>query len=198
MLVTELPENVIIDNDHFNLQIQDPKSGMILQEVDNLDSLTFTLESAVAHSFSTANTCFLTIGDSPGYTIGVKKEDNRFYAIDSHSRDDAGLCTPSGKAVVLQINSAGQLIKYIKDMCRSISNLNLQFEMIPCVINKSNTTQIYETYVTEQRRPSVEPDESHPSTESEQRRPSVEPDESHPSTESGQRRPSVEPDESHP
>jgi hypothetical protein len=109
--------------------------------------------------------------------------------IDSHSRDDAGLCTPSGKAVVLQIDSADQLVKYIKDMRRSISNLNLQFEMIPCVINKSNITQINETYVTELRRPSVEPEHSRPSTE--QRRPSVEPEHSRPSTE--QCRPSVDP-----
>ena len=198
MLVTEFPENVIIDNDQFNLEIQDPKSGMIFQEVDNLDSLTFTLESAVEHSFSTTNTCFLTFGNSPGYTIGLKKENRRFYVMDSHSRDDSGLCVPSGKAVVLQLNSAGQLVKYIKDMCRSISERNVQFEMIPCVINQLNTEQINETNEPERRRPSVEPEECRPSVEPEQHRPSVEPAQRRPSVESEQRRLSVEPEQRRP
>ena len=52
MLVTEFPELVRLDNEDFNLKIKDPRSGMISQELDDHDSLTFTLKSAVEQSFA--------------------------------------------------------------------------------------------------------------------------------------------------
>ena len=50
MLVTEFLELVRIDNEDFNLKVKDSRSGMISQELDDHDSLTFTLESAVEQS----------------------------------------------------------------------------------------------------------------------------------------------------
>ena len=61
MLITEFPELVRIDNDDFNLKVKDPRSGMTSQKLDDHDSVTFTLESAVEQSFAVARTCFLTV-----------------------------------------------------------------------------------------------------------------------------------------
>lgn len=65
--------------------------------------------------------------------------------MDYHSRDDKGLCSPSGKAVVLQFTSTRQLAKYIKDMSSSISTDNLQFKMVPIIISEANEMS-YETW----------------------------------------------------
>ena len=94
--------------------MSNPFSGMVLQEADHLESLTFKVESAVERCFTKAPTCFLTTGSDPGYTVGIKKVEDDYYVLDSHSRDDKGLSNPTRKAVVLELNSTEQLVKYIR------------------------------------------------------------------------------------
>ncbi|CAC5391566.1 unnamed protein product [Mytilus coruscus] len=101
-------------------------------------SFTFKLDSAVEQCFDMAPTCFLTTGNNPGYTIGIKKIDEHYYDMDSHNRDDKGLSLPLGKAVVLQFNPFEQLVKYIKDICHSLSNTDMQYELTPIVIRKAS------------------------------------------------------------
>ena len=78
----------------------------------------------------------MTIGNSPGYTPGIKcVAIDQFYVFDSHSRDDQGRCSPSGKAIVLRIASLALFVEYVKDMSQSISSsLNLPFEITPVLI----------------------------------------------------------------
>ncbi|CAG2254819.1 unnamed protein product [Mytilus edulis] len=137
-LITDFPDRVSIENEIFDLSVRNPISGMVLQEIDHLDSLTFKLDSAVEQCFGIAPTCFLTTGNNPGYTIGIKNIDEHYYVMDSHSRDDKGLSSPLGKAVVLQFNSVEQLVKYIKDMCHSLSNTDMQYELTPIIIRKTS------------------------------------------------------------
>ena len=107
------------------------RSGTLSQTSDHLDSLSFCITSALTYSFRDSNTCFLTIGNSPGYTSGIKRTaSDRYYVFDSHSRDDQGRCSPSGKAIVLQINSMVQLVKYVKDMSQSISSTSNKIKTV--------------------------------------------------------------------
>lgn len=138
LLITDFPDRVSIENEIFDLSARNPISGMVLQEIDHLDSLTLKLDSAVEQGFGIAPTCFLTTGNNPGYTIGIKNIDEHYYVMDSHSRDDKGLSSPLGKAVVLQFNSVEQLVKYIKDMCHSVSNTDMQYELTPIIIRKTS------------------------------------------------------------
>ncbi|CAC5396465.1 unnamed protein product [Mytilus coruscus] len=96
LLITDFPDRVSIENEIFDLIVRNSISGMLLQEFDHLDSLTFKLDSAVEQYFDMAPTCFPTTGNNPGYTIGINKIDEHYYVMDYHSRDDKGLSSPLG------------------------------------------------------------------------------------------------------
>ena len=49
--------------------------------------------------------------------------------MDSHSRDNKGMCCPDGKAVVLKIANTENFIIYVREMAQSLSTSNLQFEI---------------------------------------------------------------------
>ena len=142
LMTTELPNAVDIEGVLYEVDILEPRSGTLSQTSDHLDSLSFCITSALTYSFRDSNTCFLTIGNSPGYTSGIKRTaSDQYYVFDSHSRDDQGRCSPSGKAIVLQINSMVQLVKYVKDMSQSISSTsNEPFEITPVLIKSSTIT----------------------------------------------------------
>ena len=55
-----------------------PISGTVLQRQDNEDELILTLESAVSKVLKETSKFFLTVGNSPGSTIGVKYENKQF------------------------------------------------------------------------------------------------------------------------
>ncbi|CAC5418271.1 unnamed protein product [Mytilus coruscus] len=135
MLITEFPENICIESESYAITLKDPMSGLVEQERDNSDALTFTLESAIHQSVSQSETSFITLGSNPGSTIGLKKAQGVLYCIDSHSRNDMGLCVPSGKAVVLSFASCSSLISYIKDLNKSITDrvAESQFEITPFI-----------------------------------------------------------------
>lgn len=138
MLITEFPENIFIENESFSITMKDPMSGLVEQESDNSDALTFTLESALHQSLAHSETSFITLGSNPGSTIGLKKAQGILYCIDSHSRNDMGLCVPSGKAVVLTFSSCSSLISHIKDLNKSITDrfAESQFEITPLISSK--------------------------------------------------------------
>ncbi|CAC5365485.1 unnamed protein product [Mytilus coruscus] len=118
-LISDFPDRVSIENEIFDLLVRNSISGMVLQEFDHLDSLTFKLDSAVEQCFDMAPTCFLTTGNNLGYTIGIKKIDKHYYVMDSHSRDEKRLSSPL-------------------DMCHSSSNTDMQYELTPIVIRKAS------------------------------------------------------------
>lgn len=137
MFVTELSGTLLIGNTHFEVSMQAPRSGMVTQEDDNKDSQTFSLESAIQFCFEDSPKCFLTVGNQPGSTIGIKYSDSgKYIVMDSHSRDNEGKCSPDhGKAVVIEIPNIPSLVKHIKDMSLSLSSSDIQFEITPVSFN---------------------------------------------------------------
>ena len=103
MLTQELEGEVELDNKTIITTMGNPISGTVLQIQDNEDALILTLESAVSKVLKETSKFFLPVGNSPGSTIGVKYENKQFTVMDSHSRDNKGMCCPDGKAVVLKI-----------------------------------------------------------------------------------------------
>lgn len=75
MLITEFPEKLSINSEEFILKNKDPRKGMVFQEKDDHNILTYMylLISALEQCLLEATTCFLTIGNDPGNTVGIKK-----------------------------------------------------------------------------------------------------------------------------
>ena len=103
MLTQELEGKVELDNKTIITTMGNPISGTVLQRQDNEDALILTLESAVSKVLKETSKFFLTGRNSLGSTIMVKYENRQLTVMDSHSRDNKGMCCPDGKAVVLEI-----------------------------------------------------------------------------------------------
>ena len=126
MLTQELEGEVELGNKTIITTMGNPMS---LQRQENEDALILTLESAVSKVLKETSKFFLTFGNSPGSTIGVKYENKQFTVMDSHSRDNKGMCCPDGKAVVLKLANTENFIIYVREMAQSLSTSNFQFEI---------------------------------------------------------------------
>ena len=126
MLTQELEGEVELGNKTIITTMGNPIS---LQRQENEDALILTLESAVSKVLKETSKFFLTFGNSPGSTIGVKYENKQFTVMDSHSRDNKGMCCPDGKAVVLKLANTENFIIYVREMAQSLSTSNFQFEI---------------------------------------------------------------------
>lgn len=136
LLLNEIPNRIsLLDND-FSIETKESFNGMLRQSADNTDALTFTHESALKKGFSVSNSCFFTIGNDPGYTIGIRKHGDDFVVIDSHSRNDQGLSSAEGKAIVLTVPSYNELNKYVKSMAGSLFERDVPFEVTPLIYSR--------------------------------------------------------------
>ena len=140
LLISELPPDVSVENRSLAVTYLEPRSGLLSQTDDNSDALSFSIASALERSLFESNSCFVTIGNDPGVTIGIFKQDEgHIYVFDSHSRDKYGRCCPNGKAVLLQLTSLQGLLAYVKNMSRSLSaSPDLPFEITPVTFSESD------------------------------------------------------------
>ena len=145
LLITELPKTVVIEERTIKLTLCDPLSGMLSHNSNDAEALTFCLQSALEKSFQESITCFFTVGNAPGYTIGIiLVKELVFSIIDSHSRDSHGKCVENGKAVILEVRTLKNLELYIREMSGSLSVQDMPFEVIPAHITTcSSTTNRY-------------------------------------------------------
>ena len=127
MLTQVLEGEVELDNKTIITTMGNSISGTVLQGQDNENALILTLESAVSKVLKETSKFFLTVGNSPGST--VKYENKQFTVMDSHSRDNKGMCCADGKAVVLKKANTEIFITYVRETAQSLSTSNLQFEI---------------------------------------------------------------------
>ena len=137
LLITELPNEIILENGKVKVDYRDPRCGILSQSSDNTAAMSFEVGSALNKSLIESNTCFMTIGNNPAVTIGFSKHEDKIIILHSHSRDRRGLCCPDGKAVILQVNNITTLVEYVKEMSRSVSSSeDLPFEVTPVIFSK--------------------------------------------------------------
>jgi hypothetical protein len=140
MLVDDFPATVNIEDRTLSLDMKDLRGGVVSQRVDDLNALTFSLASALNMCFDESNTCFLTVGHYPSYTIGLEKGNDENYLVsDSHSRDDNGKLIPDGRAVIIKDSSIDMLISYVEDMSKSLSTSDMPFEDTAVIITAVDT-----------------------------------------------------------
>lgn len=141
LMIKDLQRQLKIDGTDHSLSILEPRSGFISYTQDNPESLAFTLSSALKLSFEESGVCFLTIGNSPGSTVGIRRDGTLYTVFDSHSRDNNGRCVPDGKAVVLQFSILSELITYVREMAGSQSHYDQPFEITPVNIVQEATNE---------------------------------------------------------
>ena len=131
---TELPHVVCFQN-HGNifLSLQDTRSGLLDTDTSNAFD---TVEEAIALSINTTakGALFITCG----YTVALIFEPDTIYLFDSHQRNNQGMMSPTGGAVLLVFNCVGSVSRFIR---RLYSSPTSQFDCIP-IRNKTQHTTL--------------------------------------------------------
>lgn len=135
LLINELPDTFKLHDLNMGMEILSPIVGFINQSTDNGDALAYTLKTGLSQSFDMSPSCFFTMGHNPGYTIGMRCEDEEFFVMDSHSRNRQGKLSIKGKAVLMKVISMEDLVLYIKDLASSLSRQDMMYEITPIIIN---------------------------------------------------------------
>ena len=76
---------------------------------------------------------FLTIGQStPGYTMAILKQHSSYYLLDSHSRNNYGMLSPDGVAVLTEPKGSEDLVAFVMQLANSIGLPDITpFELTP-------------------------------------------------------------------
>lgn len=136
LLANELPDVVsVVGGQDCKVEKFEAFSGLLGISRTDPATLTFSLLDGLVSSFQKACGCLVTVGHSScAFTSAVYKEEDSFFCFDSHSRSSAGMCTPSGKAVILKLQSMSDLEHFICDLARSLFHEDyseVPFELVP-------------------------------------------------------------------
>ena len=93
------------------------------------DSLHILLLNLLPLKYYTITVVFRFQSDESGHCV--------FHCFDSHCRDDRGMCSTSGKAVLMEVSSMSGLVTYVMDLAKSLfRNLDsVPFELQPAIIS---------------------------------------------------------------
>ena len=146
LLVDELPDHFILPSSGswYTATKHEVYSGLIGTEQCDQDSLTYSLLDAANTAFGAAPSCLLTMN---GYTTSLLKKGEKFIWFDSHSRSTAGLPTPNGKSLVLEIDSIAEVVSFIHEVAKSlfgVSYLNIPFELVPFTVSQHSPLEANE------------------------------------------------------
>lgn len=132
LLVEEIPDVITVDNERLDITKHQPYSGTLEVTESNNDSLVYALPEALANAVERSQYLFVTIGSSPGYTSAFfYKGDGTFLCFDSHSRNSSGESSPSGRAVIMKIESLEAAVSYTKDLANMFrDNPNCNFQKV--------------------------------------------------------------------
>lgn len=81
LMVTELRSSICLEDRTFDLRVFEPRSGMVSHTFDDENALAFCLSSAFEKCFMESDKAFLTLGNNPGSTLGIKQIDDGSYFV---------------------------------------------------------------------------------------------------------------------
>ena len=135
LMISELPTSLTLRGRRYTVNVLDPiYTGLTGMQITDADSLSFALADAVRDVFNVARCSFLTLGHSEcAYTSAICKTDNYFAVFDSHSRNELGTCSTTGKSIILKVASVEDLIAYIIELAESLyaGKQTVPFELTP-------------------------------------------------------------------
>jgi hypothetical protein len=147
LFLTELPDVVTIQGNAYPVVANTGNiyTGLVGTSRSDETSLIVTLNEAFLSAFKQAPSCLISIGQNPAYTSAVcKVADNKptFLCFDSHSRNNVGIRTVDGKAVVLEVDSIASLVTYITDLAKSLfaDSTKSPFEIVPVSLRSTPST----------------------------------------------------------
>ena len=119
--MNELPDTIAADGFDYSVKSHIIFAGLIGTQRTDTSSLCYTLRDAFTAAFEFSSSCLITVGHNSGsaYTSAVYKAGESYLCFDSHSRDSSGVCSASGKAVLIEIESLTALTTYVNDLSKS-------------------------------------------------------------------------------
>ena len=111
---------VQMENFYYQAKFSDPCSGSLQRQKTEIPfySIQFALDKLCKVNDSK---CIFTMGSSvPAYTGAIINLENQLYFFDPHSRNEAGMACPNGKATVTVHSSTEELCSFIKNLSESI------------------------------------------------------------------------------
>ena len=143
LMADELPNAVTIRGINYTIKQHNLFTGLLSTQESVSDSLTFSLDQALAKSFELSPACLLTIGKGQtGYTTAfMRHSDTLFTCFDSHARNVEGIRCPNGKAVVMQATCTIDFVSYVRKLARSIfDSAYIPFEVVTVDIDVISDT----------------------------------------------------------
>ena len=133
LLLTEVPEMIIVFNINYQLQYSPSYTGTIhgtceVQDFNYCMSFANAMQALLGQNY---NSFLLTILST---TVGFYcNGDGKFKIFDSHGRDPYGMPHPQGTCVLLEVNTLNELINYFQGLYQ---NPNVLFELKGVHINE--------------------------------------------------------------
>ena len=133
LLLTEVPEMIIVFNINYQLQYSPSYTGTIhgtceVQDFNYCMSFAYVMQALLGQNY---NSFLLTILST---TVGFYfNGDGKFKIFDSHGRDSYGMPHPQGTCVLLEVNTLNELINYFQGLYQ---NPNVLFELKGVHINE--------------------------------------------------------------
>jgi hypothetical protein len=140
LLISELPESLSLRGLIYAVTKMEPVyTGLLGTVTTDISSLTYCISDAAEQCFRCAKSCFLTLGPpSSAFTSAICQTDKSFLCFDSHSRDEFGLSSQTGKGVIIETSALSSLVQYIKDLSSSLfhsASAETPFEFVPVTVH---------------------------------------------------------------
>ena len=146
IMISDIPEQM--ENFYYLAQFSDPCSGSLKRQKTEIPF--YSLQSALDKLCKQNNTrCIFTMGSSvPAYTSAIIHLDNQLYFFDPHSRNEAGMACPDGKATMTTHNSTEALCLFIKHLSSSLNGTNKNadpsFELVGVSVQPDHEPELEE------------------------------------------------------
>ena len=116
-MYSDIPEQM--ENFHYLAKFSVPCSGSIKRQKTEMPfhSLQYALDKLCTND----SKCIFTMGSSvPAYTSAIVQSDNKLYFFDPHSRNEAGMACPDGKATMTVHSTTEALCLFIRQLSDSL------------------------------------------------------------------------------
>ena len=139
-LVSELPSSFVMNGRQYSLNLENSCfSNLHFTNKDVNETPYMQFEDSVANI---RNHGILTMGlGVPAYSVAIIKETHAYHIFDPHSRDDHGMLSASGKAVLSSLENVNDLKQFLNELCKSLS-INSTYELTPLTLTSQTLDEL--------------------------------------------------------
>ena len=141
LLINELPDEVDVFSQHFNMKYDESVCGTFGEELNLSEFNMVSLRDALEQTLQKYSACFICFHSS---TFSVIAHGGMYYIFDSHSRNHNGLQSSEGRSLLKCVASWQGVHRYCTELGHSMNVSNTeQFEITGVTVLVSDHTSIH-------------------------------------------------------